>query len=408
MSNCNCDNNALSAGLTFFPPLRELQLDIVGFLAILGEGSILANAQVSSLSKWMFVPRLLPAPQALMRPTRPSRLQQSQGFVTAVHSGNSASAINHIGNLVLDAESMDAFSVRCVSIVRDPNKPDVKAKTAAPLTVVAGFGCILSIALLALAIWQGDGCAMLADILLSFLSTLIGFGNKWSLQLPKRKQVHGKVPPGDVVIRYPKGSFLVVQCSEDVARELYFAPETIDYWIQKPPVYRLLSLVGTTMLMFGVIFLGNSTPQLQIGFAAAYMILNAAYWIVAALPAKMHWNTSTFRIKQHRFADSSPDAEEDKRFASKSKTFTQALWKVIVVTKSWDWVRRGGAAPQTAAWDEWLHDATVAAKTTDSFKDERGIINWQIPDHFDPQVHLVDLISKHENQGKTTSYQVRQ
>lgn len=80
--------------------LQELQLDIVGFLAILGEGSVLANAQVSTLSKWIFLPRLIPAPQALMRPTRPTVLEPVPGTVTGVHSGNNRQTITHIGNIV--------------------------------------------------------------------------------------------------------------------------------------------------------------------------------------------------------------------------------------------------------------------------------------------------------------------
>lgn len=83
------------------PNFTSIQLDIVGFLAILGEGSVLANAQVSTLSKWMFVPRLLPAPQALLRPTRPSRLDPELGRVTGVVSGNDRDALNHIGSIVL-------------------------------------------------------------------------------------------------------------------------------------------------------------------------------------------------------------------------------------------------------------------------------------------------------------------
>jgi hypothetical protein len=80
--------------------LQELQLDIVGFLAILGEGSVLANAQVSTLSKWIFLPRLIPAPQSLMRPTRPTKLEPSPGTVTGIFSGNVIDSINHIGNVV--------------------------------------------------------------------------------------------------------------------------------------------------------------------------------------------------------------------------------------------------------------------------------------------------------------------
>ena len=80
--------------------LDSLQLDIVGFLAILGEGSVLANAQVLTLSKWIFLPRLIPAPQALMRPTRPMKLEPVPGQVAGIYSGNYRDSINHIGNIV--------------------------------------------------------------------------------------------------------------------------------------------------------------------------------------------------------------------------------------------------------------------------------------------------------------------
>ena len=83
------------------PTFTNLQLDIVGFLAILGEGSVLANAQVSTLSKWILLPRLLPAPQALLRPSRPTKLDQEEGYVTSVVSGNHRDQLNHIGHIVL-------------------------------------------------------------------------------------------------------------------------------------------------------------------------------------------------------------------------------------------------------------------------------------------------------------------
>jgi hypothetical protein len=80
--------------------LSSLQLDIVGFLAILGEGSVLVNAQVSTLSSWIFLPRLIPAPQALMRPARPLVLEPVPGKVSGTFSGNYRDSINHIGNIV--------------------------------------------------------------------------------------------------------------------------------------------------------------------------------------------------------------------------------------------------------------------------------------------------------------------
>lgn len=93
--------------IEFVRGFQNLQLNIVGFLAILGEGAILTNAQVSTLSQWMFVPRLLPAPQALLSPSRPSKLASSRGHVTGVHSGNDRDYINHIGNIVMHVGSSD-------------------------------------------------------------------------------------------------------------------------------------------------------------------------------------------------------------------------------------------------------------------------------------------------------------
>jgi hypothetical protein len=85
----------------FYANFGNLQLDIVGFLAVLGEGSVLANAQVSTLSNLIYIPRLLPAPQALLRPTRPSKLPTEPGTVSGVFSGNKRDYINFIGHLVL-------------------------------------------------------------------------------------------------------------------------------------------------------------------------------------------------------------------------------------------------------------------------------------------------------------------
>ncbi|KAL6709210.1 hypothetical protein ACN47E_002026 [Coniothyrium glycines] len=372
------------------PSLQELQLDIVGFLAILGEGSVLANAQVSTLSRWIYLPRLLPAPQALMRPTRPIRLEPVPGFVTGVYSGNHRDSVNHIGNIVCDASNLPPFSVRVVSITRVDEKP-LKSKTVAPLTVVLFVGFALSALLLALSIWQDDGMSVVATVLLSLLSSLIGYGNKWELELPKRKVKTGKVPRGDVVIRYPKGSFLVVRCDEDVARELYFAPESINYQLTHAPAYRILSLVGTMMLMGGVICLANAQIQVQIAWAGSYMLLGAAYWIVAALPGKMHWDTSCYKVAQECLSDSSMDK---KGYPSDNHTFTQALWKAIVVSKNTTWVRRSDACPDTPAWADWLQAARACSRDVREADKEKetGVKTWEVP-AWDAQAYLGEVLN---------------
>lgn len=80
--------------------IDKIQLDIVGFLAVLGEGAVLSNAQVAALHRITYLPRLMPAPQALIRPSRPEQLAPHVGVVTAVHSGNLRQDINHVGHIL--------------------------------------------------------------------------------------------------------------------------------------------------------------------------------------------------------------------------------------------------------------------------------------------------------------------
>jgi hypothetical protein len=89
-------NNIKANGGSF----GNLQLDIVGFLAILGEGSILASSQVATLSRMIYLPRLLPAPQALLRPSRPDKMNPVSGIATAIHSGNVRNYVNYVGHVL--------------------------------------------------------------------------------------------------------------------------------------------------------------------------------------------------------------------------------------------------------------------------------------------------------------------
>ncbi|TID18749.1 Ribosome assembly protein [Venturia nashicola] len=389
----------------------NLQLDIVGFLAILGEGSVLASSSVATLSKVIFLPRLLPAPQALLRPSRPDKLPSSKGWAIGVHSGNDRDYVNFVGHTLADADRLPEYSVKCIEIKRrarysiekaqkdlQKNGPStVKAKILGPTTFVALLGFSISLVLFAFSIQQQDGMGMLADICLSFLSTLIGLGNKWTLGLVARKATGKFTPKGDVVIRYPKGNFVVVRCTEEVARELFFAPENIEYLVEHPWKYRMIALVGTIILMFGVIFLGNAGTNVQVAYAVSFMVLNAGYWIVAALPQRYHWDTRCFEVIHQAFDEppqvaktfpvvakngndimeekdsrntakprvnkSLPELNKRKACVSYNETFTQALWRVIVATQDVEWIKRSKTAPATEAWDDWLYEAVAQAES---------------------------------------------
>ncbi|MCJ1289583.1 hypothetical protein MMC34_001116 [Xylographa carneopallida] len=322
----------------------NLQLDIVGFLAILGEGSVLANAQVSALSNFSYLPRLLPAPQALIKTSRPERLAPSTGKVVGSKSGGIRHQLNHVAHILHSGHALSEYSVRCVRLTKSNDNPPVRASASGPLTWLSVLGCVMSVILVVLSVYYEDGMALLAIILLSFLSTIIGIGSKWVLVLPTRKATRA-VPAGDVVIFYPQGAFMVIRCDEDIARELYWAPEKCRYMVGVQ-MYRLISLTGTILLMFGVIALANAQLTLQIFVGGAYIILNAAYWLVAALPPTMHWDLSLYEARTERYAG-----------GEHNDNFTQALWKAIAITRATRWARIADIAPETDQWNHWLAKA---------------------------------------------------
>ncbi|KAL8730912.1 MAG: hypothetical protein Q9181_004495 [Wetmoreana brouardii] len=347
---------------------QSLQLDIVGFLAILGESSVLVQSQVAALSIFFLLPRLVPAPQALIRTSRPERLEAATGKVLGAHSGGTRHYVNHLAHLLHNGNSLPAYSVRCEKITKTLGGPsDVNARSFSPIAALSILGCLMSVALFVLAIVQNDGFALVAILALSFLSTIIGVGNRWYLKLPKRMSKR-KVPPSDVVINYPNGAFLIVICDEDIARELYWHPEECEYWVC-PMTYRFLSLSGTLILMFGVICLGNATLDLQLGFAASYIILNAAYWAVAALPPQWNWDLSSYRVKRIQDKD-----------GERNTSFTAALWKAIAITQSVQWVKNGAIAPSSRAWDQWIQEAEQMAKSGDGGWNEKEDMVRDLPD----------------------------
>ena len=307
-----------------------------------------ANAQVSLLSKQSLLPRLLPAPQALIRTSRPLTLPPTPAKVIGVHSGGLRDFVNHIAHLIHSREELPDYSVRCERITKPDPDAGVSAASWGPLAWVEVLATAMSIGLLVLSVLKSDGFALLATLLLSFLSTLIGFGSRWKIEMMKRKSKRN-VPEDQIVIKYTNGSFRIIKCDEKVARELYWHPEACTY-LFSDTTYRVISLFGTIILMVGVISLGNSTLPLQVAFAAAYLILNAVYWVVAALPPQWHWDLKCYKVKSERYEG-----------GEINKSFTEALWKAIAITKSVKWVRLGQVAPVAEGWERWMDLALNAS-----------------------------------------------
>ncbi len=351
--------------MRFFERFADLRLDIVGFLAILGEGSVSVNAQNCSASRFCYLPRLLPAPQAFMRPQRLAKLPTTPGTTVSVWSGTVAHHVSYFADLLHDGRNLPRHTVRCMRVTRtttDNAPSDPKSK--GPLLYLSGLGALISLELIVLSILRRDGMALLATVLMSLASTLVGLGTRWSLDMWNHR-IRRAIPAADIVINYPQGAFLVIRCNENIARELYFTSGACRHKVTSP-YYGALSFFALLLLMTGAILMGNATHILQFNFAGAYMFLNAAYWIAATLPQRCHWDLSCYGVTRERYGvadqpmpepsnptQTNPDQHE------LASSLSEALWRAIILAGDVKWIRRANVAPESEWWNHWLSQARV-------------------------------------------------
>lgn len=89
--------------------IENIQLDVVGFLAILGEEAVKKTSRLASLSWTFLLPRLLPAPHSLLYSERPQELDVFRASVSGVHSGNVKDHMSHVGGVILWIHPLHAF-----------------------------------------------------------------------------------------------------------------------------------------------------------------------------------------------------------------------------------------------------------------------------------------------------------
>jgi len=388
---------------------EDLQLDIVGIIAVLGEASVTRNAQVTSLSWWSSIPRLLPAPQALLEHERKYRLPTAPGIVAGAHSGNIKKEINFFTQL-LHQRPLDDYEVELVEVTRNKQvkRASFGPNVYGPLFWASLLGCSMSIALVVLSVIYHDGFALLATIMLSAVSSAVGFGTRWDLVFtePKIKEEReNKMPRSDVIVYYPNGAIRVIRPAYEEIGRLYFQTEHARYKIDDTP-YRTLALFSTIMLMAGVVSLANASNILQVSYAAAYVLLNAVYWAVSAVnPCSYHWRhayktqvldiaplpgphdsaldhkgvvkTSLRQLRHewHRFQKSwglVAPAKIARTFADPdigARTFTAALWTAIVLTGTSQWLNEATAiAPINEAWKSWIREADSNVEAIDLYE----------------------------------------
>ncbi|GAP88373.2 hypothetical protein SAMD00023353_2900430 [Rosellinia necatrix] len=451
------------------------RLDVVTLLAVIGESSIAEHAQVITASVLCLLPRIIPAPQALLKPSRPQRLPETTARMVGVYSGVVLDTVGFFANIIHPLDQLQPFAFRVLEIkhrdkntaggievprpasdgypsifgkfrpfsrtntgisvsrsIRGPppdalddergnnvrgrttgnsvsfaadveagpsppaqgvirrptikekvqdfmvnpslanianptlanmaNRPAIPATLWSPIHILEIFSALLTFAIIAFAAWLHDGTAIIAVFLMASASSIVGWASWWRPILMHRSH-NNKVPAGDVIIRTREGAFLLVKCTEEVARELYSGTEECEYHVGGQ-AYRALMGIGTFLLMVSVILLGNCKWNSQIFISAAYIVLNGLYWTMGLIPKKYFWDLSRYEYKDITpkdalGAEGTTDSSDPREGV---KSFTRTLWYVIRETKRTAWVRRSGAAPGTPQWNKWLAEAEEAAQ----------------------------------------------
>jgi hypothetical protein len=355
-------------GISFPTSKKDWRLDVVSLLAVIGESSMSKHAQPLTASWLCLLPRLIPAPQALIRPARPQGLPSQGAYVTGVHSGNYLQELNYFANLIHPISDLKRHTVHEVFIKHRPVKEkgdqaskdrvkEIVTKTFSWLNVLTVASTLLSFALWAWSFQRGDGAAAVAIAVISITSTLVGAASFWRPLLTERPYQFD-VPPGDIVIRTRNGAFVIVHCTEEVARELYVGAEDCEYKLGAR-VAQVLVGSGTILLMIGVVLVGNCTFELQLALGAVYIALNGLYWAAALLPSSDNWDLNV----RYQWEE-----EPVRELSSYTLTLYESIIAASRISKGvigniqTSWVRTGRAAPDTAVWNKWLDEVAEKGK----------------------------------------------
>ncbi|BCR83160.1 uncharacterized protein ACHE_10562A [Aspergillus chevalieri] len=375
--------------MAWFPSERSKpdgwKFDIVSLVAVIGESTIERHTQLITASRLSWIPRLIPAPQTLLKTKRPERLPPVKDVeIFGVHSGTKVTELNFFADVIHKIQDLEQYEFRRYEITKRPDntlcrnatqslvmagvamaeqgqiykkdKKDKKDKTPneiiidnpfqpfSTLTIVTVASILMTIGLFIWAALIHDGVAMIAIATMSASTSIACWANTWHPTLSSRP-TSNVVPPGDIVIKTRTGAFVVVHCDEEVTRELYTCADTCRYMFEDGALQVMLG-ISTVLLMASIIFFTNCGWTMQTAIGMAYIILNMMYWVIPfVMGDEKTWDMSLYQKKYNAKFDRTLDT---------NASYTQTLWYAIKETRSVEWVKRGGAAPNTGFWEEWL------------------------------------------------------
>lgn len=351
--------------MSWFPSGKDdgsgWRLDAVGLLAVIGEATLEQQAQPLTSTWFCLLPRLIPAPQVLLKSKRPTRLPAKPAVIVGVYSGTRIDELNFYPNLIHPLGSLRPLEVREYTITRSgdiESRPTevtsgrklVFVRLFAPLNIITLISFLATLLLIVWSCLIHDAVAVIALGLMALTSFLVGWGLWWDPELSIRP-TNASVVAGDVVIRTREGAFIVVHCSEEIARELYTGTEEAKYRLGNRS-FKALVGTATLALMIAVVLLGNCSWTMQAAIGITYIVLNGAYWVAALLPEHWTWDISHYKVdRTHPEEGGSAHREGDDGI---KPNYTRTLWYTVQATKQIRWITTSGAAPNTDAWKKWL------------------------------------------------------
>ena len=357
------------------------------------------HAQKMTATWLCLLPRLIPAPQGLLKSVRPKPLPPVPGIqVVGAFSGTKVEELNFAANLIHEIEQLEPLEFREYFITprydlhgrtdarlevedglhkadanpgryektrgrylnshgRHEMSEKLKARLVSPENALTVSSCLITIGLFAWSLILQDGVAALSLICMSLASTLTGLAFWWTPKVATRPS-SAIVPKSVLVLKTRGGAFVVVHCTEEIARELYIGSDEVSYHFSNRSS-RVFVGFGTLFLMVAVVLLGNCNWTMQAAIGVTYLVLNGAYWLVSLLPEKLCWHMSAYKVVAGNLPYHMANAREDTDVAGLGvrRSFTRTLWYAIQRSKSGSWIKAMEAAPQTEAWDRWVEEA---------------------------------------------------
>ncbi len=92
------------------------RFDVITLLAVIGESSVAEHSQAITASVLCMLPRIIPAPQAMLRANRPLRMPEVKAKMAGIYSGVVLDTVGFFANIIHPLDDLKPFAFRVLEI----------------------------------------------------------------------------------------------------------------------------------------------------------------------------------------------------------------------------------------------------------------------------------------------------